>query len=382
MITTENEYYTYTSNPKDSKYNIHPRMEIYRGKLITKLCDHVYDLCKKYNPTARQTKINVYVILFCWKNLSDADPVIPYNDRGQYDVLQLTDDLITNGINIPDIVKELKLKSFLKKCIKKIGKMYDRIDFNKMIKIKDTGKELIYKTRTMPYTQILIDGFNKFYNNQYSGNKNILYFCILYRYMVMGADNQQLAMDSGFKADLKKSMHLNFELFGSSANRYFDNYCSLFYDLEKYFGSHGNFSDIQLIRGLYFANPPFDAHIMESMVHKLIKCLTNTTQPLGFIITIPVWDGDTQKKIKNHCKTYYSSNLKFSTKEIIVNSGYMLKEYIFCKNNFPYYKFTTNQWINASNTYIYVIGNKLLEFDTTEFERLLIKNKLKFINNL
>lgn len=374
-MTTEN--YIYTSNPKNLKYDIHPKMEIYRGKMINKLCNHVYEICKKYNPAVKQAKINIYVILFCWKNISDNDPVVPYNAQGKYDVQQLLDDLITN--ELPNLMNELKLIPFLEKCMKKINKKITKINFNKKIKINDTGKQLFYKKHNVKYSDIVIDKLNKFYNNAYSGDKKIIYFCILYRYEILGADNQQLAMSSSFKEDLKKTMNLNVELFGSSVNRYFDNYCSLFYDLEKYFGSLGNFSDIKLIKGLYFANPPFDLHIMETMVYKLIEFLKNTSHPLGFIITIPVWDGETQKKINKQCKTYFVSDLKYRARELIVNSGYMYKEYIFCKNDFPYYNFTKEQHINAANTYIYIIKNELLEFNIRVFEKLLFKNKLKFI---
>ena len=45
---------------------------------------------------------------------------------------------------------------------------------------------------------------------------------------------------------LFKSYGVNFELYGSAINALSDNYCSLFYDIEKYFGSKGNFFDIEL----------------------------------------------------------------------------------------------------------------------------------------
>jgi len=105
------------------------------------------------------------VILFCWKNISDNDPVVPYNKHGKYDIQQLLDDLITNGL--PNLMNELKLVPFLEKCIKKITKKITKIDFNKKIKINDTGKQLFYKKHNVKYSDVVMDKLDKFYNNDY-----------------------------------------------------------------------------------------------------------------------------------------------------------------------------------------------------------------------
>jgi hypothetical protein len=119
------------------------------------------------------------------------------------------------------------------------------------------------------------------------------------------------------------------------------------------------------------------------MATKLLACLDASEQsnnPLGFIITVPIWDGPTQQKINKLCKTNYVSNLLYDCNSIITKSKYLYKKYIFCKNNFPYYSFIQDRNINATNTYIFIIKNSHLEFDLTLFEKLLYKYKLQFIN--
>ena len=73
-----------------------------------------------------------------------------------------------------------------------------------------------------------------------------------------------------FKKDLSEQYSINFELFGSCFNHVYNKYCSLYYDLERYFGSVGNFFNIKLNEGIYFANPPFDETIMRNMGRQLL----------------------------------------------------------------------------------------------------------------
>ena len=65
--------------------------------------------------------------------------------------------------------------------------------------------------------------------------KNIM--CLILRYNTLESYNQQLAVNPEFYEFLKRKHKTNFELFASSLNCNYDNYCSLFYDLEKEFNS-------------------------------------------------------------------------------------------------------------------------------------------------
>jgi len=251
------------------------------------------------------------------------------------------------------------------------------IDYNKPIKIKIDHDKLIYKNKYFcSINDKILKKFDKFYDGKYANNKFALYFCILYRYNLLDADNQQLAIKIDFKEDLTKYFNVDIELFGSAINRYFNNFCSLFYDLEHYFGSLGNFFKIIPKQGLYMANPPYDELLMENMAKHLIFALENSELPLGFIITIPIWDYDTQKKINHKCDIKYSDMGKYKSYELLKNTIFYHKHYIFCKNDFQYYKINEDRNISASNTYVFIIKNNKLEFDTQLFEKLLKKHNL------
>ena len=123
------------------------------------------------------------------------------------------------------------------------------------------------------------------------------------------------------------------------------------------------------------------------MVILLLSFLNNTNKPLGFIITVPIWDNYTQLKIAKRCNIYNiteihkskTETIKYKCADLIKSSKYLYKEYTFCKKDFPYYSFAQNRIINASNTYIFIVKNDLLQFDTNLFESILHNNKLHYI---
>lgn len=362
----------------DYKYNyIHPKLEIARYKIITKIFNTFYNILQKYNSNISRNKSDIMITLFCWKNITNIDPVIPYNSKYNYD--QLIIDLSTFNFNPKKILKKFNIEKLLSKYIKKFDDYYKNINKNKKIIITQTDTSLIYKDKyIVEFSKETIDKLNK--HLQINIDKNVLLFCILFRYKLMSAGNQQLSVLTSFKEDLKNKFLVKTELFGSCINRYFDNYCSLFYDLEKYFGSLGNFFNQTLIEGLYFANPPFDEDIMERMAQKILLSLDNTNKPLGFIITVPVWDKYTQELLAKKCNNQYNNitdSVKYNCKDIIEKSKYLYKKYIFCKKDFPYYSFTEKRIIYASNTYIFIVKNNLLNFNINLFESILYNNNLK-----
>jgi len=379
--------YEYNINNITYKYNkIHPKLEILRKKILDRLFTKFYKICLKYNSNFKNYKSIDFITRFCWRNTSNIDPVLPIKEK--YDYTQLIIDLNNYNMDGKQIIKELSVEKFINRKLIKFDRIYNNINYNKSIKINIVDNNIIYKNKyKINYTQPILDKLNKFYNKLDNINSNdkqykyVIIFCLLYRYSYLDADNQQLAISIPFKNDLLINYGVNIELFGSSINRFFNNYCSLFFDLEKYFGSLGNFYNINIVSGLYIANPPYDEELMTNMSLKLINFLNNTNKPLGFIVTVPVWDKKTSVSISKICNTEINNYSSYKCKEILEESKYFYKEYIFCKNKFPYYNFSKLKYINACNTYIFIIKNNLLNFNLNKFEELLKKNNLYFINN-
>jgi hypothetical protein len=151
---------------------------------------------------------------------------------------------------------------------------------------------------------IPLDEYKKLEKN-YTGKKVKLdefIWIILFRYQLLGSNNHQLGVKNEIMVNMNKNYDLNFECFASSINSTFSKYCSIYYDVERYFGSVGSFYNLVPKKGTFGVNPPYQKNIIETALLKLISCLedaeTNKNK-LTFIITIPIWDKEGKKEFNN-----------------------------------------------------------------------------------
>lgn len=88
---------------------------------------------------------------------------------------------------------------------------------------------------------------------------------------------------------LNRVFGVTFECFASPLNCYFKQYCSAFCDTDGYYGSRGPFLDFHPVSGSFEANPPFCEELMEAMVDHMESLLTESREPLSFIVFMPDW---------------------------------------------------------------------------------------------
>ncbi|XP_043199784.1 mRNA (2'-O-methyladenosine-N(6)-)-methyltransferase-like isoform X2 [Amphibalanus amphitrite] len=88
---------------------------------------------------------------------------------------------------------------------------------------------------------------------------------------------------------LHKNFGVTFELFASPLNCYFRQYCSAFPDTDGYFGSRGMVLDFKPTHGSFEANPPFCEELMEACVTHFERLLSQTAEPLSFVVFFPEW---------------------------------------------------------------------------------------------
>ena len=164
----------------------------------------------------------------------------------------------------------------------------------------------------------------------------------------------------------------------ASVNNTFSNYCSIYYDVEKYFGSKGSFYNITPIEGTFGVNPPYQKNIINSCLTKVLSHLNNANEngnKLTFIITIPIWDTEGKKyMLETYNNNLAQQNIDYGDFEIITE----IKKSPFCKcirmiakNDFTYidhnFKLYKNKTIQ--NTYIFILStdnidsSKLLSYD-------------------
>ncbi|KAK8722026.1 hypothetical protein OTU49_012441 [Cherax quadricarinatus] len=120
-------------------------------------------------------------------------------------------------------------------------------------------------------------------------------WCLLKRYQtLLGTNpNEGHGTQGGLPVTVLECLHkhfsVTFECFASPLNCYFRQYCSAFPDTDSYFGSRGPILDFKPVCGSFEANPPFCEELMEATVRHFEKLLSESHEPLSFIVFIPEW---------------------------------------------------------------------------------------------
>ena len=112
------------------------------------------------------------------------------------------------------------------------------------------------------------DTLNDTINQDNISNLDSILWIILYRYQLLSSNNNQLAVLQNILDKMETDFNLSCECFASGINGSFPIYSSIYYDVEKYFGSIGSFFNIVPIRGTYSFNPPYQFDIITNGIIK------------------------------------------------------------------------------------------------------------------
>jgi len=392
-----------------TKNIIDPILELYRGKIycqIIKMFIHIvtehlgtdiFSIKKSYPRTLTNLLSSWMFTLYAFST-NNNDPFFPdsfenilplkitlldfckYNKDKSVDYNKIIDNILTKIIKYIemqiDILNKYKISQFYlnskdnflitKKLFiqnRDIENVYFyKFKINVTFGIKDKRLINILDNILLP-----IDVYNKLKNNYTYDLKNIdiMIWIIIFRYQLLGSNNHQLGILPNIIDKMNKDYGLNFECFASAINSSLNNYCSIYYDLEKFFGSNGNFFNINLTEGTYSFNPPYQKDIMDNGIIKLFTLLNNAktlNKKLTFIMTIPIWDKEGQEILNQQNKIDYGD---FDIIKDIKNSEYFIGLRIISKDNFTYidhnFKLYKNKTIQ--NTYIIMLStDKLIDF--------------------
>jgi len=288
-------------------------------------------------------------------------------DTSIIDIDNKIDYVLTNLVNTYKIQLDLLSSyqnSYLFKKIKedyiitkqKYKKNFYRFDICVTFDIKN--KKLI---NILNNISIPISIYNKL-SKCYSGESNKIdnyIWAILFRYQLLGSNNHQLAILPNIMEQLNSDYSLKFECFASVINNNFNDFCSIYYDLEQYFGSVGSFFNMDLIKGTYGFNPPYQKDIITKGINKLFDFLNNTTSDLTFIITIPIWDIEGQLIMNNKTTINYGD---FEIIKNIKESKYFRGLKMILKENFTYIDYNYGLYKNKTiqDTYVIILSNTLM----------------------
>ena len=168
-------------------------------------------------------------------------------------------------------------------------------------------------------------------------------------------------METKFKKALNDKYNIDFECFASPINSYYTKYCSLFYDIDKYFGSFGNYYLVKYNRGFYIANPPYEPYMLKLMVNKFIESCKNTNEKLLISFGLPNWGNNPAK---------YG---KFEAIDIARKTKYLEFERCMKNGEVWWYDRTNNHRIKIPSHCRFIIGNEKSDILKDEFNDLINK---------
>lgn len=249
-------------------------------------------------------------------------------------------------------------------CKIELIKNDDKYTFVRVIEsggIRNIDKQLKIHISNIQYNR-LWQLYNMYYEKIDEPNATFIenaYF-ITAKYNLLGGINNNLSVPDIVDAtifntaDLQVAKHrLDYmELFGSPLNTRTDKYCSPFIDEKEIFGSMGSFFNYDLTPGVYMANPPFDNNLMLKMAERLVAQLKNSKGAIYIIITLPVWDPETQEKLK--VKNYKTP---FPAFDLLSKSEYLLAHEVLTRD-YKYYNYFTESYSHVTPSHLLLLSNQ------------------------
>ena len=403
--------FSYKPN-KDTELN--PILELYRGKIYANILKSfiyyctktfgtkIFSIKKSYPRTITNLLSSWFFTLYSEYDFS-GDPFFPNNftntdylkitllDFVKYDpTLEDVDDKIKNILDNLVLEYDRSLKNLeeykksnyfddKKKCFKITSEKVNQKRGNKHIvfykynidipfKIRDKRQENIVNNILIPENI-----YNKL-QSRYTGPESKLdeyIWIIIYRYQLLGSNNNQLGVLPHILEKMTNDFGLDYECFASAINATSNNFCSIYHDVEKYFGSYGSFFNLKPLHGVYGFNPPYQKEVMDNGINKILNFIEdadNNNRELTFIITIPIWDNLGRKIMKY---TYPEKTRlpvieydDFTSINDIFSSKFFKAKLMVSKNKFTYldHNFHLYKNVTIQNTYILVLSNTDKDF--------------------
>ncbi len=398
----------YNNNNNQNDYDIIDiNKEIFRGELycsllknftkscLTNLNEEVFSHKKNYTRTITNLLASWFFTLYQQCDFK-LDPFFPSDYKNNNDIIKriLIDycslykiDDIDNKID--NIISDLYLsyEILLNKLaeyknninnvnIYKTETTYDRNNKNILFynfHISNNNNKICNKlTNIINNIMIPVEQYNEMKNrykypmdNEVDDSDNYMdkiIWIILFRYQLLSSNNNQLAVIPKVYNKMIIDFDLSVECFASAINTSLDYFCSIYYDVEKYFGSLGNFFNIIPKRGVYSFNPPYQFDVISNGILKIINHMESTQEKLAFIITIPIWDNEGKQIMLDNNMENNNNIIKYDDFEImgVIKSSKFFKGLrMISKDNFTYMDHNFYLFKNKTiqNTYVIVMSN-------------------------
>lgn len=380
--------------------------ELFRGELychllkqFTKSClqnlnEKIFSHKKNYTRTITNLLASWFFTLYQEYDFS-FDEFFPSNYKNNDELIKKIlkdycslDDVIDLDIKIYNIINDLYkcYEDTLEKLEKYIKKSNNIIVYKNETSHERNNKKILFYNFNISYIgftmcnklnniinniMIPVEQYNEMKNryNNLDSQDNIDYnqmdtiiWIILFRYQLLSSNNNQLAVIPSIYNKMITDFNLSVECFASAINSSLDYFCSIYYDVEKHFGSIGNFFNIEPIRGVYSFNPPYQYDVISNGILKIITHMEKTKEKLTFIITIPIWDNEGKQIMLDNNMENNNNIIKYDDFEImnvIRKSQYFRGLRMISKDDFTYMDHNFYLFKNKTiqNTYVIIMSN-------------------------
>lgn len=386
---------------------IHPLLELKRESLIDKIkymfTRYIFSVVEYQSFLKKNKSIDSIINSMFSKCIINAlsqnnvtDPVIPC-DSDSFDSLYTDfynelyktgkyNDMKTKEIT-DKTMKNIKLYEWFSQAFKELYMYYKSDEFKE--KKKEIKKDIVtngnyviiyYYSNPVKITKYIYDKAYARFKDNFEYDKDMYIWCLCKRYEILSSMNNQLAVHPATMKDIKYKHKINFELFGSVFNTYNKHYCSMFYDIEKYFGSYGSFYDIKILSGNFSMNPPFDYDIIKKC-SDICNDVLKQNAKIFMLIWIPIWDSKGVDYIYKKCndpkyeqlyaKYHKKTEILYEGFENIKNSKYYKHIRSICNYNMTYLDYNTNKKKHVVPTYLIAISNN--KFNNKDIEDIIVK---------
>lgn len=274
----------------------------------------------------------------------------------------------------------LNTNDYCKKQIKQYQIIHENIIVHKKIEYNHIKLQIVHQLYPNVFKIIKKDYYRL--KLLYHGNTDFdMIVCILMtRYKYYGVVKEGISLSAGDVYDFIKKYNYEdktLEAFAGTLNSNLTNYCSLFHDIEKDFGSKDSFLNLDLDNyNIIVSNPPYITNVMDLSSTILVNFLEKKNSMV--IVVIPDWrsteeyhnDIQSQISINEHQQKRQSTryhgyyNLRVST----------YFKYVLCVGDYAYHNFYQGtSKIIRDNTLFIVLSN---EHDGDEqFKKYMIHKK-------
>jgi len=257
----------------------------------------------------KKNKERIFENLFChwyfWEAYTSKisyHPLLLEEDFNYYSLKNIIEDYLKNEDDYNDNkFKKILMKLDLSKKFKNAVSLLKKNDnFTCSYKIYKYDKFMkVFINSNLQEDSFIVSNKNSLKILEKLGDKDFV--ALMYRYHVLSSNNNQLATNP----EKIKEISPEIELFSSGFNNTCKKFCSIFPDIESKLGSLGRFQDINIFKGKYHINPPFQTSIIYDVLKKIKTWIDNANkknEELEFHLFLPDW-------LKNKGNLEYSKYL-------------------------------------------------------------------------